>query len=74
LNEVIFLTNEYWKIGIGQEMYYYDSNKELDLLIDRSEKQLQTLIRIGKLTKEEMKWVIGLPDEIFDIIYNRNLP
>lgn len=62
----------YWQEGLGQEMAYYDANIKKDIEIEIKEKQLIKLIQNGKLSKDEIRNIIDLDPEVFEILYNRN--
>ncbi|WP_273834156.1 Rpn family recombination-promoting nuclease/putative transposase [Guptibacillus sedimenti] len=62
----------YWQEGLGQEMAYYDANIKKDIEIEIKENQLNKLIQNGKLSKDEIRNIIDLDPEVFEILYNRN--
>lgn len=61
----------YWKEGIGQELAYYDANIEKDKEIYIKEEALIEMIKLG-LPVEQMKQILKLEDDVFNILYNRN--
>lgn len=62
----------YWQEGLGQEMANYDANIKKDIEIEIKVNQLNKLIQNGKLSKDEIRNIIDLDPEIFEILYNRN--